>query len=551
MDEVTPPDPDVFVLDPTHPPAGEVREDAPTTGGLLWIVKFHEDQPAAFPLYFQVVLGRGCKAADDERAARNWSPLCYQMTGYRLLAGQWKAFRHSQGWKDHRRGPTRRRYGVPIEVVESLPDQARGRPGGRLRWFTCAPGAARSRSSSAGRSSPTSCTTWRSKASYPWRRRATMSEVEETPDMMYGRLLEAAHLSSYTFERVCTDLEWLLTDDRWKQLGSSYRDINSFLRLLDFSALNLENRPELVRRINELQPEASNRAIAEAIGVDERTVRRDTTTAAEAADVHEVISVPADLAEPPVAHAAPAPNPMADPEVMADGVATNVAAESEADEPERDDEDADDENEVLLTGEDEDEAEVIDEGEEAPVAPEADQLARWREAYPEFVHPGIPADDFRLIAEKLDAMSEEQRLEYRQRWRRRDQNALSELLDEPPIPEPDPQEVSVRKAREGWENFLLQLSVLACSVQDGWADLMEARPEDHKRSALNTLLQWHARLGAWITEIEGSLKDGTSGDDLAPGQGDGDRGGAEAREDRQRGDRDRPRGRGAGPERRL
>ena len=43
---------------------------------------------------------------------------------------------------------------------------------------------------------------------------------------------------------------------------------------------------------------------------------------------------------------------------------------------------------------------------ETPTSPEE----RWRQAYPEFVHPGIPADDFRLIAEKLDAMAPESAL---------------------------------------------------------------------------------------------------------------------------------------------
>jgi hypothetical protein len=45
---------------------------------------------------------------------------------------------------------------------------------------------------------------------------------------------------------------------------------------VDFSAFNLqEKRPQLVRRIKELQPEASQRAIGEAFGVDKRTVGRD------------------------------------------------------------------------------------------------------------------------------------------------------------------------------------------------------------------------------------------------------------------------------------
>jgi hypothetical protein len=53
---------------------------------------------------------------------------------------------------------------------------------------------------------------------------------------------------------------------------------------------------------------------------------------------------------------------------------------------------------------------------------------RWETEYPEFAHPGITADDFRLIAETLDAMPPERRLEYRERWGRRDMNALAELL---------------------------------------------------------------------------------------------------------------------------
>ena len=46
------------------------------------------------------------------------------------------------------------------------------------------------------------------------------------------------------------------------------------------SAFNLqEQRPELIRMIKALQPGASNRAIAEAIGVGGTTVRRDTAGA--------------------------------------------------------------------------------------------------------------------------------------------------------------------------------------------------------------------------------------------------------------------------------
>ena len=59
-------------------------------------------------------------------------------------------------------------------------------------------------------------------------------------------------------------------------MGPGFEDVNEFLRSLDFSPFNLqEMRPKLVQRIKALQPKASNRAIAKAIGVDEGTVRND------------------------------------------------------------------------------------------------------------------------------------------------------------------------------------------------------------------------------------------------------------------------------------
>jgi hypothetical protein len=41
------------------------------------------------------------------------------------------------------------------------------------------------------------------------------SQTQETPNIVYGRLLESAHISGYSFERVCAELEWLLEEDRW------------------------------------------------------------------------------------------------------------------------------------------------------------------------------------------------------------------------------------------------------------------------------------------------------------------------------------------------
>jgi hypothetical protein len=88
-------------------------------------------------------------------------------------------------------------------------------------------------------------------------------------------------------------------------VGPGYTDINQFLRAVDFSAFNLqEKRPALVRRIKALQPEASNRAIGQAVGVSDMTVGRDLTAAT---------------------NVAPEPQPAADAEAIPDEAATNVA----------------------------------------------------------------------------------------------------------------------------------------------------------------------------------------------------------------------------------
>lgn len=53
-------------------------------------------------------------------------------------------------------------------------------------------------------------------------------------------------------------------------------DINEFLGTIDLSSLNLGGkRPKLIKRIKELQPDASQRAIARAVGVGVGTVNRD------------------------------------------------------------------------------------------------------------------------------------------------------------------------------------------------------------------------------------------------------------------------------------
>jgi hypothetical protein len=93
----------------------------------------------------------------------------------------------------------------------------------------------------------------------------------------YGKLKAETHIAGYTFERACNSLLWLLTDQRWQQLGN-FADVNAFLdtvRLDKFRAV-AEERKKIAELIKEQQPKASNRKIAKVLGVDETTVRRDT-----------------------------------------------------------------------------------------------------------------------------------------------------------------------------------------------------------------------------------------------------------------------------------
>jgi DNA methylase len=104
--------------------------------------------------------------------------------------------------------------------------------------------------------------------------------MTETPNQVHGRLLEGVHLAGYTFERACENLEWLLKEDRWREVGTRYDNVNEFLagiRLDEFRVIT-EKRKRLAALIKQLQPEASNRTIAKMVGVSEITIRRDGAT---------------------------------------------------------------------------------------------------------------------------------------------------------------------------------------------------------------------------------------------------------------------------------
>ena len=87
----------------------------------------------------------------------------------------------------------------------------------------------------------------------------------ETPDVVYGRLLETVHINGYTAARACSELDWLLAEDRWKQCGGGFDDFGTFLSAIDISKFRLatEDRKALAKKLHAL--EASQRAIASAL----------------------------------------------------------------------------------------------------------------------------------------------------------------------------------------------------------------------------------------------------------------------------------------------
>jgi N6-adenosine-specific RNA methylase IME4 len=99
--------------------------------------------------------------------------------------------------------------------------------------------------------------------------------MSENPNTVHGRLMEAAHISGYTFERACSELEWLLNDDRWKELG--FKDGDEFVRSIEglFAGfkVTVEQRKPLSKRLARI---ASQGAAAKVLGVSKSQVQRDS-----------------------------------------------------------------------------------------------------------------------------------------------------------------------------------------------------------------------------------------------------------------------------------
>lgn len=94
----------------------------------------------------------------------------------------------------------------------------------------------------------------------------------ETPDIVYGRLLEAAHIGGYAAERVAGEFKWLLTEDRWKKAAGGFDDIEKFLAAINLAKyrINIDDFKEIVRLLETAR--ATQRASAKALGVSHVTV---------------------------------------------------------------------------------------------------------------------------------------------------------------------------------------------------------------------------------------------------------------------------------------
>ena len=99
--------------------------------------------------------------------------------------------------------------------------------------------------------------------------------MNETPDTVHGRLLESIHISGYSFERASKEFEWLLEEDRWKEIGPGYADIDKFIETIDFSEfkISIENRKKISKKLADLR--ATQRAAARLLGVEQPTIHRD------------------------------------------------------------------------------------------------------------------------------------------------------------------------------------------------------------------------------------------------------------------------------------
>lgn len=124
--------------------------------------------------------------------------------------------------------------------------------------------------------------------------------MSEEPSIVYGRLVESVYYAGHSFERAWQKLEWLLVGDRWQRVGPGYTDINAFLATIKLpEGVTTERRKTVAARIKALQPEASQRKIAGALGVGRATVQRDLGPDGPPQDTQPISGAPPDTRRGP------------------------------------------------------------------------------------------------------------------------------------------------------------------------------------------------------------------------------------------------------------
>jgi hypothetical protein len=76
-----------------------------------------------------------------------------------------------------------------------------------------------------------------------------------------GALREGVHIAGYTFERACSNLKWLVQEDRWK-LGGRFSKPAQFMDSLQLGEFRqtAEERKEIAKFIRQTLPEVSNQS---------------------------------------------------------------------------------------------------------------------------------------------------------------------------------------------------------------------------------------------------------------------------------------------------
>jgi protein gp37 len=120
--------------------------------------------------------------------------------------------------------------------------------------------------------------------------------MNETPDIQYGRLLEAAEISGYAAHRAFEVTRGLLESGDWQRVGPGFNDVSLFVRSVPFGTLN---PPEELRKSYEriaAEHGATQRAIADSAGVSQSTVHRDL--APDSSESGPGVAAATDLQEP-------------------------------------------------------------------------------------------------------------------------------------------------------------------------------------------------------------------------------------------------------------